>query len=288
MTQQLLICTDLDRTLIPNGPQSESPTAREHFFRLAARPEVTLAYVSGRHRALVDRAITNYRLPVPDYVIGDVGTTMYRVGPRRLWQKLTAWEDEIAKDWGGRSHADVRALSRDIPSLRPQEHSKQNDYKLSYYVPLHSDRNALSAMIDARLKASGVTARLIWSVDGPAGIGLLDIVPASASKYHAIESLIRLREFDYTNTVFCGDSGNDIEVLISPVPAVLVANAQPQVRDLALKLAQENGNHAQLYVARGGFHSMNGNYAAGILEGIAHYHPHSLEWMGFADSEQQT
>ncbi len=27
---------------------------------------------------------------------------------------------------------------------------------------------------------------------------------------------------------------------------------------------------------------MNGNYAAGILEGIAHYHPDTIEWMGLA------
>jgi len=288
MKQRLLICTDLDRTLIPNGPQSESPAAREHFSDFATRPEVTVAYVSGRHRALVDRAISNYRLPVPDYVIGDVGTTMYRVGPKRLWQKQTAWEDEIAGDWGGKRHADLKALARDIPSLRPQELSKQNEYKLSYYVPLHSDRNTLSAMIDARLKASGVTARLIWSVDEPTGIGLLDILPASASKYHAIEALMKLQGFNYNNTVFCGDSGNDIEVLISPIPAVLVANAQQQVQDLALKLATEGGHAGQLYIAKGGFHAMNGNYAAGILEGVAHYHPYSLSWMGFGETDPQT
>ncbi|NNJ94540.1 MAG: haloacid dehalogenase, partial [Halobacteria archaeon] len=84
MSGPLLICTDLDRTLIPNGPQSESPAARERFSELAARPEVTLAYVSGRHRALIERAIVNYRLPLPDFVIGDVGTTIYRVGPQQL------------------------------------------------------------------------------------------------------------------------------------------------------------------------------------------------------------
>ncbi|MGD9356547.1 MAG: HAD family hydrolase, partial [Chromatiales bacterium] len=69
MTDKLLVCTDLDRTLIPNGPQSESPGAREHFAHLAGRPEVTLAYVSGRHRALVEKAMTNYCLPTPDFVI---------------------------------------------------------------------------------------------------------------------------------------------------------------------------------------------------------------------------
>ena len=287
MNDRLLICTDLDRTLIPNGPQSESADARGHFSALVAHPEVTLAYVSGRHRALIERAIVNYRLPVPDFVVGDVGTTIYRVGPQQLWQRQTAWEDEIAKDWGGKSHADLKALSIDIPALRPQERTKQNDYKLSYYVPLHSDRNMLSAMIDARLKASGVTARLIWSVDEPAGIGLLDILPARASKFHALEALMQLHGFDFTNTVFCGDSGNDIEVLISAIPSVLVANSQPQVRELAVKLAEQGGHAGQLYIARGGFYGMNGNYSAGILEGIAHYHPHTLGWMGFAGVGEQ-
>ncbi len=287
MCAKLLVCTDLDRTLIPNGPQSESPVARSHFTRLVARPEVSLAYVSGRHRGLVERAITNYRLPVPDYVIGDVGTTIYKVGPKQLWHRLTAWEEQIAEDWGGKSHADLRALAVDIPSLRLQERSKQNAYKLSFYVPLHSDRNALSAMIEARLKASGVTARLIWSDDEPAGLGLLDILPARASKYHAVEALMQSNGFAYTETVFCGDSGNDIEVLVSPIPSVLVANSQSQVKELASKLAHENGNADRLYIAQGGFKGMNGNYSAGILEGVFHYHPETLAWMGFGESGQQ-
>ena len=286
MDQRLLICTDLDRTLIPNGPQSESPDGRECFARLVAHPGVSLAYVSGRHRALIERAIVNYRLPLPDFVVGDVGTTIYRVGPEQRWQRLSAWEDEIAADWGGKTHADLRTLAADIPSLRLQERSKQNAYKLSFYVPLHSDRNELSAMMEARLKASGVTARLIWSTDEPAGIGLLDILPARASKYHALEALMKLHGFSYSNTVFCGDSGNDIEVLVSPVPSVLVANSQTEVQALALRLAADNGHAAQLYIARGGFGGMNGNYSAGILEGIAHYHPETLAWMGLAKGEK--
>ncbi|MFZ4666042.1 MAG: haloacid dehalogenase, partial [Prochlorotrichaceae cyanobacterium] len=41
--------------------------------------------------------------------------------------------------------------------------------------------------------------------------------------------------------------------------------------------AQKNTN--RLYLARGGFLGMNGNYSAGILEGIAHYHPDTQQWM---------
>jgi HAD superfamily hydrolase (TIGR01484 family) len=285
MVERLLICTDLDRTLLPNGPQPESPTARQHFAALVARPEVSLAYVSGRHRALVEQAIEEYRLPLPDFVVGDVGSTIYHVGLTREWRRLSAWEEEIAQDWAGHSHAELKELLHDLPELQPQEVAKQNHYKLSYYLPLHCDRSSLMSLIRHRLDAIGVRANLIWSIDELEGIGLLDLLPARASKYHALEALMTMQSFDYGETVFCGDSGNDMEVLASPIPAVLVANAQPEVREMASKLAAEAGHAAQLYLAQGGFMGMNGNYSGGMLEGIAHYHPQTLAWMGFTAQE---
>jgi HAD superfamily hydrolase (TIGR01484 family) len=279
MPDPLLICTDLDRTLIPNGPQPESPGARRRFAELTDRPEVTLVYVSGRHRALVEEAIATYRLPLPDFVIGDVGTTIYRVGEERSWQHLTSWEDQIARDWGGHSHGDLLALLKNFPVLRMQELSKQNRLKLSYYLPLYQDIDKLSAEIRPRLEAAGVQARLVWSVDDIADIGLLDVLPAGASKRHAIEALMREQGFDLLHTVFCGDSGNDMEVLISPIPSVLVANSRAEVKRLARELATEAKTEEYLYVAEGGVLGMNGNYSAGMLEGIAHYHPHITDWL---------
>ncbi|MEJ2212764.1 MAG: HAD family hydrolase, partial [Gammaproteobacteria bacterium] len=98
-------------------------------------------------------------------------------------------------------------------------------------------------------------------------------------KYHAIEALMNMQGFDYGNTIFCGDSGNDIEVLASPISAVLVANSQPDIRQLATLLADENGYADRLYIAKGNFHDMNGNYSAGILEGVVHYYPHTEDWI---------
>jgi len=280
MPDKLLICTDLDRTLIPNGPQPESPGARKYFSTLVERPEVVLAYVSGRHRDLVQQAIKNYSLPMPDFVISDVGTTIYHVGKDKRWERQTEWEDRISADWGGLQHSDLKMMLNDINALRPQESAKQNHFKLSYYVPLQSSREAITALITQRFKDVGVKASLIWSVDEPAGIGLLDILPAGASKYHAIEALMNIHGFSYANTVYCGDSGNDIEVLASPIPAVLVGNSQPDVRELAELLARDSGYSDQLFIAKGGFAGLNGNYSAGMLEGIAHYYPGVQKWMG--------
>ncbi len=286
MLESLLICTDLDRTLIPNGTQPESSGARDHFAMLVDRPEVTLAYVSGRHRALVEAAIERYRLPQPDFVLGDVGTSIYQLGPGQEWQRWSGWEDEIARDWNGLTHEDLRKMLLHLPALRSQEETRQNDFKLSYYLPLQIDRAELSSQIEQCFESTGARLRLVWSEDEMAGVGLLDVLPVSASKYHAIETLMRNQGFSDTDTVFCGDSGNDIEVLASAIPAVLVANSQPDVRALADRLSREAGHADRLYLAQGNFMGLNGNYSAGILEGIAHYHPDTVAWMGFTVEEE--
>jgi len=285
MSDPLLLCTDLDRTLLPNGPQTESPGARDRFAALVHRPEVSLAYVSGRHSEMVRDAIAEYDLPLPDFVIGDVGTTMYHIAPDGRWRPLQAWETEIERDWAGLSHSELHTLLRNLPDLRPQESAKQNRCKLSYFVPQDCHREALEAAIRTRLESAGVKANLIWSIDDLKNIGLLDILPARASKMHAVQALMSLDGFDYSGTVFCGDSGNDIEVLASPIPAVLVANAREDVRETARRLAEEMGNGSRLYCAQGCFMGMNGNYSAGMLEGIAHYHPRTLAWMAFETTE---
>ncbi len=273
-----LLCTDLDRTLLPNGGAEESPGARERFARLTARPEVALAYVTGRHQALVRQAIEAYRLPEPDYVIGDVGTSIWRVETGH-WQPWDSWADHIADDWAGRDHAALAALFADLPALRPQEPAKQNRFKVSWYAPADIEVAPLLAAMQRRLQPLGVRAALVWSLDETTGTGLLDLLPARATKLHAVEFLIRREGYEPARTVFSGDSGNDLPVLSSPLQAVLVANASAEVRAQALEAAHRAGQADTLYLARGGLLGMNGNYAAGILEGFVHYLPEAAAWV---------
>jgi sucrose-6F-phosphate phosphohydrolase len=273
MTRRLLIATDLDRTLLPNGPQTESPGARALFARLVADPRVLLAYVSGRHRALVEEAMAEWSLPRPDRVIGDVGTTIWHVPASGEWTRDTTWEDAIGGDWAGHTALELAGLLRNVPGLELQPPEKQNRHKLSYFLPADTDMKALAPALEAPLLDAGVDARFVFSVDETEDQGLLDVLPKRASKLHAIEAVADELALNPESIVFCGDSGNDLEVLVSTLPAVLVANATDPVRKAALAGARAAGTEANLYCARGGFRGMNGCYAAGMLEGIAHHHP---------------
>ena len=278
MIDRLFLCTDLDRTLLPNGTQPESADARKYFRRLSSQPELTLAYVTGRHRILVERVISLYRLPVPNFVIADVGSTIYKYESNSL-QRMRDWDDLIAGDWAGKTHADLKAMFVDLSELRLQELNKQNIHKLSYYVTLNINHQNLVATMESRLEAAGIKASLIWSIDEPAAVGLLDVLPANATKRHAIEFLMQKSGFNLDNTIFAGDSGNDLPVLTSPIHSILVANASDVVRNTAAQEAHDAGLDNALYLAHGGYRRMNGNYSAGILEGVMHYVPEAETWL---------
>lgn len=275
---RLLLCTDMDRTVIPNGDQVEHVNAREQFKAFCALPEVTLAYVTGRHSMLVTDAIEEYDLPEPDFAITDVGTQIHRIVDGQ-WQLQQNWEHEIARAWDINNHQKLRRVLSHIKSLQLQEASKQNAFKLSYYLPLTEDKELLIARVEKNFNEIGVSASLIWSVDEPNNIGLLDILPPNATKLHAIEFLQQVLGYQHNEVIFAGDSGNDLPVLCSQIPSVLVSNASDEIKEIAEKQIELNGYQGALYVAKDGVLNMNGNYSAGVLQGIWHYAEHFRKYL---------
>lgn len=281
MNEPILLCTDLDRTLLPNGLQPESPEARPLFRAVTSHPEVVLVYASGRSQALQQEAIQRYALPIPHFAIADVGTAIYRLTSGN-WEPWQEWALEMARGWRDARGADLARLLGEPPGLRLQEADRQSDFKLSYYAPLDYDVGSFRVWMDERLAAdglSGAAIELVWSVNEAHQIGLLDLIPIRATKLHALEFLISALGVERTRCVYGGDSGNDLAVLESGVPSVLVRNAREDVRREALRRAAECDNSAALYLARGGLKGMNGNYAAGILEGMVHFLPETERWL---------
>ncbi len=280
----ILLCSDLDRTLIPNGEQPESPKAREVFFRLSARPEICLTYVSGRSELLVREAISKYDLPEPDFVIGDVGTTLYRIEKSKTglrWCLDAGWQQEIGSDWISCNRDDVVGLLAGIHGMgfRLQEEEKQNKFKVSYYTDPDLKMEVVRERISIFLQAHGISSTVIWSRDDAAQCGLLDILPPKANKLQAIRFLMKQEQIPEINTVFAGDSGNDLDALTSGLQAILVKNSAADVRKAASEELGEKRLIECLYIAKGDLHGMNGNYAAGVLEGLVHFFPETAAWI---------
>ena len=227
--------------------------------------------MTGRHRQLVEKAIRTYSLPQPDYIISDVGTKIFQYKDKR-WQEVKSWCDEIAKDWNGQSHSDLKALLSDIKDLQLQEFSKQNTHKLSFYLPLYLNKDEVIAQVHNHLQKNGINASVMWSIDELTNVGLLDVLPEHATKLHAIEFLQSRLGYQDTEVVFAGDSGNDMPVLASPIQSVVVNNASDEIKAMAQQLVAENGHPQSLYIAVDpGPLGMNGNYSAGVLQGVWHY-----------------
>ena len=279
---RLLLCTDLDRTLLPNGSAPESAGAREVFARLVVPPEVKLVYVTGRDPGLVGEAITTWEMPEPDLLIADVGTTIADRGGRPLG-KLDALGRTIAGDWAGRSTEDLQGTSerscRPDPAgcLPPDRIQAELFHSRRSRGVGHRPGNAGAAggsrgqgqrdLERGRCHRKGLAGR-------PAGVG------HQAAGHRVCHGALGLRARE---VVFAGDSGNDLDVLASPIPAVLVANATDESAREARE-AQAKANGHCLYCARGGALGMNGNYAAGILEGVLHFHP---AWTAMVGGHEQ-
>ena len=269
---RLLLCTDLDRTLIPNGEAPEDPQARELFARLCQHPAVTLAYVTGRDHHLVLDALNHYRLPQPDYALTDVGSTMFRIDSGS-WQQLPVWNHHLEARWPEGTAVRIRVLVSSLTGPQLQEEAKQNRFKVSYYVSLALEHREIMHQIRRLLEQEGIAANLIWSIDEMADIGLLDILPDRADKRQAIKFLQQHLGYGDDELVFAGDSGNDLQVINSDIPAILVANAAPEIKQAAREWARQHDLMDVLYIAEGNLLAMNGNYSAGIIEGVCHFFP---------------
>ena len=90
------------------------------------------------------------------------------------------------------------------------------------------------------LDEQGVTAKLILS--GKGEWRYLDIVSKNAGKAQATEFVMERLKFAPGNTIACGDSGNDRDMLAAANLGIVVGNAQPDLRQWLTGLA-----HADLH-----------------------------------------
>lgn len=262
-----ILATDLDRTLLPNGSWEADTQAIDLFNTLTRNHDILLVYVTGRNLDLTEQAIHEYGIRHPDILCSDVGTTI-RQYENGQWEIDRGWERAVHQASPRWHAARVAELLSEVAGLRQQEQANQSPFKQSYYVD-HENRGPILAEVEDRVKGR-FDEVIIYSFDSRSGEGLLDLLPGSATKRTAVEYIADSHHSRYSEVVFCGDSGNDIEPLTAGFSGVAVKNSDQQLTT-SLRAAISANPEIKVYFARGEFRGLNGNYTSGVIEGCYHY-----------------
>ena len=266
-TSVKILATDLDRTLLPNGPWEADDEAIGMFNELTAAPDTLVVYVTGRNLDLTEQAIQQYGVRYPDVLCGDVGTTIRRYEQGR-WQPDEGWDAHVRRTSPRWDAAAIKSAVAAVSGIREQEPEHQNPFKQSYYVD-HERRDEVLQEVDAKVKGK-FDEVIVYSFDSMDGKGLIDFLPVSATKQTALEYVAESQGCAGEDVVFCGDSGNDIFPLTAGFCGVLVRNADDQLV-AKVKEALVLNPALRVYFAKGDFMGLSGYYTSGVIEGAYHY-----------------
>ena len=137
-----ILATDLDRTLLPNGSWPADPDAIVRFNELTERHGVTVVYVTGRNLDLTEKAISEYGVRHPHILIGDVGTSIRRSGPKG-WELHEGWIDHVMQASPAWDAEAIRDAVAGLEGLVEQEREHCGPFKQSYYVEHARTRSVL-------------------------------------------------------------------------------------------------------------------------------------------------
>ncbi|GAA4437506.1 HAD-IIB family hydrolase [Bremerella cremea] len=256
-----VLATDLDGTLIPlsNKPENE-PDLDTLRAELEAK-QVTLTFVTGRHLESVQEAITQHRLPLPAWIICDVGTSVYRSDESGSIELATAYVEHLRSLIGDFPTSRVHELFAEETDLRKQEEEKQGEFKLSYYCDANQLRKIINLVRDT-ITRHEAPYHVIGSVDPFNGDGLIDLLPTDVSKAYALQWWTEHAGMDNSELVFSGDSGNDLAAMTAGYRTIVVGNAALDLIETVR--AHYDHEPALLYVAEK-------PATSGVLAGCRHF-----------------
>jgi len=233
----LVLATDLDGTFLGG---TDAARTRLYDWIEGNRDSVGLIFVTGRDPGFIRDLTRKGAVPRPDYVVGDVGTTIASVDHNHFVTPIDALEAEIAEAWSD-AGARVQAALHRIPGLRLQSNAFR--YRVSYDMdPDQFDSAALDIVAEMGLDALVSDNRFF------------DVLPKDVSKGPSLLRLLTHLGVQNERCLVAGDTLNDLSMLALGLPAVAVGNSEP-----GLISALEGQDHV---------HFASGEGAAGIAEAI--------------------
>lgn len=235
--KRLVLATDLDGTFL-GGTEAE----RRQLYRWIEnnRAQVGLIFVTGRDPGYLSQLARKGEVPRPDFVVGDVGTTIAELDHRNMISPIDALEADITQAWNN-ANARVQAALNGVAGLKLQ--SALFRHRVSYDMePDLLDPRAFDIVAELGLDALVSDNRFF------------DVLPKGISKGPSLLRLLAHLGIENRRVLVAGDTLNDLTMLMLGLPSVAVGNSEP-----ALIERLEGQAHV---------HRARGHGAAGIAEAI--------------------
>lgn len=212
--KDMVLATDLDGTFLGG-----SDADREKFYQFIEnnRHRIGLVFVTGRDPGFITNLTKKEGVPKPDFVVGDVGTTIAAVGDDHYLAPIAELEDEIAAAWADAGSRVQVALNK-VSGLRLQ--SSGFRYRVSYDMdPETFDAQALDIVADLGLDALISDNRYF------------DVLPKDVSKGPSLLRLLEHLGIENRKCLVAGDTLNDFSMLALGLPAVAVGGSEQALLD---------------------------------------------------------
>lgn len=237
----LVLATDLDGTFLGGSPQEQQ---KFYNYLQSKRDRLLLIFVTGRSLeftlSLYEQK--NLIIPRPDYIIGDVGTTIYEGKTLTPVAQVQNW---IADLWGNSSEFALKILANE-PGLTLQPIAPK--YRVSYYYQPHQNQDR----IIKKIQDAGFDC--ITSADK-----YLDILPKGVAKGSTLLKLMNYLKIASHQVITSGDSLNDLSLFETGLKSIAVGNSE-------LKLVEKIKPLKNVY-----YSNLPG--VTGIFDGIQYYYP---------------
>lgn len=213
--------TDLDGTFLGGTKQDQVC-----LLKAIESSGIGLVYVSGRGHPRIFPAINSLELARPSAVIGDVGTSIWDSNGDALSQD---YESLVHARWKDGQHLLREQLKEFLhQGLSEQAILGPRRYSLNFTNPTVAKRAA------RRIEALGFDSLISDNQ-------YLDALPRGVNKGFAVNWLMAYWGLTANQVLVAGDTLNDLAMLRLPLPAVVVANAEPALKEELLNRKENPG-----------------------------------------------
>lgn len=245
---KLLLATDLDGTFLGGDPEHK----RRLYRLISQRDDIGLVYVTGRGLERVLPLLGDPTLPIPDFIICDVGATVVEGANLHPVQPL---QSEIQMRWPGEQR--IADALEDWPGIERQDQPQER--RVSFYC----EPGAVTDALHERVQHLGCD--LLYS----AGL-YLDVLPPGVNKGSTLEALVQLLQLDHASVLVAGDTLNDLSMYTHGFNGVCVGESEPELlgatRDLEHVLHAQQAGAGGIVEAMRHFRMLESDALEGIVE----------------------